>query len=105
MIAASRSTPATGAARQVEVVRDAILHLLVEDPSLEARDVIVMCPDIEAFAPLIHATFGAGGGLDERGRRRGTAGPTPIVHPTCGSGWPTVRCARPTRSSVPSLRS
>ena len=49
-----------GQARQVEVVRDAILHFLVEDPSLEARDVIVMCPDIEAFAPLIHATFGAG---------------------------------------------
>ncbi|MBW3556878.1 MAG: exodeoxyribonuclease V subunit gamma [Actinobacteria bacterium] len=49
-----------GRARQVEVVRDAILHLLAEDPSIEARDVIVMCPDIEAFAPLIHATFGAG---------------------------------------------
>ncbi|MDQ3640703.1 MAG: exodeoxyribonuclease V subunit gamma, partial [Actinomycetota bacterium] len=53
-----------GRARQVEVVRDAILHLLVEDPSLEARDVIVMCPDIEAFAPLIHATFGAGEAID-----------------------------------------
>lgn len=49
-----------GRARQVEVVRDAILHLLAEDPSLEPRDVIVMCPDIEAFAPLIQATFGAG---------------------------------------------
>lgn len=49
-----------GRARQVEVVRDAILHMLQEDPSLEPRDVIVMCPDIEAFAPLIHATFGAG---------------------------------------------
>jgi exodeoxyribonuclease V gamma subunit len=48
-----------GRARQVEVVRDAILHLLQDDPSLEPRDVIVMCPDIEAFAPLIHATFGA----------------------------------------------
>ncbi|MEA2826785.1 MAG: exodeoxyribonuclease gamma subunit [Actinomycetota bacterium] len=49
-----------GRVRQVEVLRDAILHLLVDDPSLEPRDVIVMCPDIEAFAPLIHATFGAG---------------------------------------------
>ena len=49
-----------GRARQVEVVRDAILHLLAEDPSLEPRDVIVMCPDIETFAPLIQATFGAG---------------------------------------------
>ena len=49
-----------GRARQVEVLRDAILHLLDEDPSLEPRDVIVMCPDIETFAPLIQATFGAG---------------------------------------------
>ncbi|HEY8582421.1 MAG TPA: exodeoxyribonuclease V subunit gamma, partial [Capillimicrobium sp.] len=47
-----------GRARQVEVLRDAILHLLDDDPTLEPRDVIVMCPDIEAFAPLIHATFG-----------------------------------------------
>ncbi|HWH92409.1 MAG TPA: exodeoxyribonuclease V subunit gamma [Baekduia sp.] len=49
-----------GAGRQVEVLRDAILHALQDDPSLEPRDVIVMCPDIETFAPLIQATFGAG---------------------------------------------
>ncbi len=54
-----------GRARQVEVVRDAILHLLAEDPSLEPRDVIVMCPDIEAFAPLVQATFGAGEGTGD----------------------------------------
>ncbi len=49
-----------GRARQVEVLRDAVLHLLQDDPTLEPRDVIVMCPDIETFAPLIQATFGAG---------------------------------------------
>ena len=49
-----------GRARQVEVIRDAILHALAEDESLEPRDVIVMCPDIETFAPLVGATFGAG---------------------------------------------
>jgi exodeoxyribonuclease V gamma subunit len=49
-----------GRARQVEVLRDAILHLLDEDDTLQPRDVIVMCPDIETFAPLIQATFGAG---------------------------------------------
>ena len=49
-----------GRARQVEVLRDAILHLLEDDAALEPRDVIVMCPDIETFAPLIQATFGAG---------------------------------------------
>ncbi|HZB75053.1 MAG TPA: exodeoxyribonuclease V subunit gamma [Solirubrobacteraceae bacterium] len=49
-----------GRARQVEVLRDAVLHALADDPTLEPRDVIVMCPDIEAFAPLIHAAFGTG---------------------------------------------
>jgi exodeoxyribonuclease V gamma subunit len=46
-------------------MRDAILHLLAEDPTLEPRDVIVMCPDVESFAPLINATFGAGDALDD----------------------------------------
>jgi exodeoxyribonuclease V gamma subunit len=54
-----------GRARQVEVIRDSILHLLQEDPTMEPRDVIVMCPDIETFAPLIQATFGAGEVSDE----------------------------------------
>ena len=54
-----------GRARQVEVLRDAILHALAEDPELEPRDVIVMCPDIETFAPLIQATFGAGETADD----------------------------------------
>ena len=54
-----------GRARQVEVLRDAILHLLAEDDTLQPRDVIVMCPDIETFAPLIQATFGAGEVVDD----------------------------------------
>ena len=53
-----------GRARQVEVLRDAILRTLAADPTIEPRDVIVMCPDIEAFAPLIQATFGATEGID-----------------------------------------
>jgi exodeoxyribonuclease V gamma subunit len=47
-----------GRARQVEVGRDALLHLLAADETLEPRDVIVMCPDIETFAPLVGAAFG-----------------------------------------------
>nr|MDQ3371954.1 exodeoxyribonuclease V subunit gamma [Actinomycetota bacterium] len=54
-----------GRARQVEVLRDALLHLLAHDETLEPRDIVVMCPDIETFAPLIHATFGAGQVVDE----------------------------------------
>src|SRR4028118_519201 len=52
-------------------------------PTLEPRDVIVMCPDIETFAPLIHAAFGAAAPADEDAddpdprprRRRPPAGP------------------------------
>ena len=54
-----------GRARQVEVLRDVVLHLLEDDPTLEPRDVIVMCPDIETFAPLIQATFGSGRHADD----------------------------------------
>ncbi|MVA76133.1 exodeoxyribonuclease V subunit gamma [Auraticoccus sp. F435] len=47
-----------GPDRQVEVLRDVLLALLAEDPTLEPRDIVVMCPDIETFAPLIQASFG-----------------------------------------------
>ena len=47
-----------GRQRQVEVLREVLLGMLAEDPTLELRDVIVMCPDIESYAPLINATFG-----------------------------------------------
>ena len=51
-----------GVDRQVEVLREAILGLLADDPTLEPRDIVVMCPDVETFAPLITAAFGAGDG-------------------------------------------
>lgn len=47
-----------GPDRQVEVLREVLLGLLADDPTLEPRDIIVMCPDIETFAPLISAGFG-----------------------------------------------
>ncbi|MDT5119583.1 MAG: exodeoxyribonuclease gamma subunit, partial [Mycobacterium sp.] len=49
-----------GADRQVQVVREVVLGLLADHPDLEPRDVVVMCPDIETFAPLISASFGLG---------------------------------------------
>ena len=49
-----------GAARQVEVLREVLLGLLADDPTLEPRDVLVMCPDVETYAPLISAGFGLG---------------------------------------------
>ncbi len=49
-----------GPARQVEVLREVVLGLLADDPTLEPRDILVMCPDIEAYAPLVAAAFGMG---------------------------------------------
>ncbi len=49
-----------GPDRQVEVLRETVLGLLAADPTLEPRDIAVMCPDIETFAPLVTAAFGAG---------------------------------------------
>jgi exodeoxyribonuclease V gamma subunit len=49
-----------GPARQVEVLREVVLGLLADDPTLEPREILVMCPDIEAYAPLVAAAFGMG---------------------------------------------
>lgn len=46
-----------GPARQAEVLRDVLLGLLADDPRLQPRDVLVMTPDIETFAPLVQAAF------------------------------------------------
>jgi exodeoxyribonuclease V gamma subunit len=56
-----------GPARQVEVLREVLLRQFQNDPTLEPRDVIIMCPDVETFAPLISAAFGLGSGLPHPG--------------------------------------
>ena len=47
-----------GRLRQLQIVRDRLLQLLAADPSLEPRDILVMTPQVEAFAPLVGAVFG-----------------------------------------------
>ena len=49
-----------GPARQIEVLRETVLGLLADDDTLEPRDILVMCPDIERYAPLVLAAFGLG---------------------------------------------
>jgi exodeoxyribonuclease V gamma subunit len=56
-----------GPARQVEVLREVLLRLFQDDPTLEAREVIIMCPDVDRFAPLISADFGLGRDLPHPG--------------------------------------
>ena len=43
--------------REIEVLKDHILRLLHEDPELELREIIVMAPDVQDYAPLIPAVF------------------------------------------------
>ncbi len=52
--------------REVEVLHDQLLAAFNQDPGLRPQDVIVMVPDIDAYAPHIQAVFG----LAERGDAR-----------------------------------
>lgn len=45
--------------REVEVLHDRLVQLFEDDASLEPRDVIVMTPDIERYAPFVEAVFQA----------------------------------------------
>lgn len=47
-----------GATREVDVLRDVLARAFADDETLEPSDVLVLCPDIETFAPLISAAFG-----------------------------------------------
>lgn len=46
-----------GRARQVEALRDALLHRLNLDPTLRLDEILVVCPEIEDFASIIPAIF------------------------------------------------
>lgn len=48
-----------GRSRQVEVLREVLTQLFADDLTLEPRDVLVLCPDVEEFAPLVRAAFGS----------------------------------------------
>lgn len=49
---------AHSAQREVEILHDRLLAAFAEDPTLRPRDIIVMVPDIEVYAPHIQAVFG-----------------------------------------------
>ena len=48
-----------GIVRQLEVLRDALLHAMEADPTLLPRDIAVLCADLEAVAPLAVPILGA----------------------------------------------
>ncbi|HEY7872138.1 MAG TPA: exodeoxyribonuclease V subunit gamma [Rudaea sp.] len=44
--------------RELEVLRDALLRFLADDAKLQPQDIVVMAPDIGAYAPYLPAVFG-----------------------------------------------
>lgn len=52
--------------REVEILHDQLLAAFSQSPELRPRDVIVMVPDINAYAPHIQAVFGRYGPEDDR---------------------------------------
>ncbi len=43
--------------REVEVLKDRLIHILENDPDIELRDMVVMAPDIQVYAPFVTAVF------------------------------------------------
>jgi exodeoxyribonuclease V gamma subunit len=51
-----------GPMREVEVLYDQLLDMLANDETLAPRDILVMAPNINLYAPYIQAVFGAAQG-------------------------------------------
>ncbi|MEI8238279.1 MAG: exodeoxyribonuclease V subunit gamma, partial [Actinomycetota bacterium] len=49
-----------GSVRQLEALRDALGHAFIADSSLKPHEVLVLCPDLDTYAPLIEAVFQRG---------------------------------------------
>jgi exodeoxyribonuclease V gamma subunit len=75
---------AHSAQREVEILHDQLLKAFDDDSRLRPRDVIVMAPDIDAYAPHIEAVFGQFATDDARRipftlADRGVRGKAPLV--------------------------
>lgn len=46
-----------GAMREVEALYDHLLEMFEQDPALIPKDILVMTPDVESYAPFIQAVF------------------------------------------------
>ena len=45
--------------REVEVLYDQLLAMFEQDPALTPKDIVIMLPDIDSYAPWIQAVFGS----------------------------------------------
>ncbi|WP_282167228.1 exodeoxyribonuclease V subunit gamma [Shewanella japonica] len=74
--------------REVETLHDHLLHLLSNDADLLPKDIVIMMPDVAAYAPYIDAVFGTGNSQQQHGNRyipyaiadRGAAQESPLIN-------------------------
>jgi len=59
------------------VLYDQILALFEDDPKLFPRDILIMAPDIETYAPLVQAVFETSSG-DQASNRMTIGFPSPL---------------------------
>lgn len=45
--------------REVQGLRDYLLHVFKEQPEIKPRDILVLAPDLKDYGPCIHAVFGS----------------------------------------------
>lgn len=71
----------TGATRQVEVLRDAIGHLMASDPTLGEADIIICTPNVHRFSGLVRSVFSTPSAptFDVRVTERVAGGDNPVL--------------------------
>lgn len=55
-----------GPRRQVEILHDVLLRAFEDDPTLRARDVRILTPDVATYEPILRAQLDGGTALDGR---------------------------------------
>ncbi|MEE4302240.1 MAG: exodeoxyribonuclease V subunit gamma [Pseudomonadales bacterium] len=71
-----------GPLRELEVLHDRLLERFAADPALEPREIVVMIPDIDRYAPYVEAVFGGEAGeaaIPYAISDRGLGGETPVL--------------------------
>ena len=98
------STPASGPPARSRSCATPLLHLLARPGSdLTEDDIVVLCPALDRFAPLIEAAFGRSAPATTTpppDAASASARPRPAdgtVRRPCGTGWPTAPSGPPIR--------
>ena len=75
--------------RELQILKDRLLELLAHDPTLQPRDIAVLTPNIEPYAPYIEAVFGQESGrpLPYSAADGATGVPGRDLYPLTGWNW------------------